>query len=51
MILLNDPWSVYERTSSSQRRRLALLRAALCLLYCAACLLAGLTLGIIIAHR
>ena len=44
MILLNQPWSLYERRLASERRRQALCTA----IFAAAFLLLGLGLGVLI---
>ena len=49
MMLLSQPWSTYEANLERERRHRAARRAVLYVIYCVTCLLAGLTLGVIIA--
>ena len=49
MILLNEPWSIYERYLDHERRQQAARRAILCLLYCASCVAIGILIGVIMA--
>jgi len=48
MILLNEPWSVTERRLEAERRRAATTRAINLILYCLACVMLGVFLGILI---
>ena len=45
MILLNPPWSHYEREFHQARRRTAILRLSLWLLYTAGCIIIGMAIG------
>jgi hypothetical protein len=50
MILLNQPWSVYERQLATHQRRQSRDRAIACAIYCTACILLGLGIGILFCH-
>jgi hypothetical protein len=50
MILLNQPYSLYERQLDQARRHLAARRALICALYCAGCLAVGIALGMLATH-
>ena len=49
MILLNEPWSHYDRRHQTERRRESAIRLLICFFYCAGCLAVGFAIGVLIS--